>query len=41
MSGNGRTGIPLQVWAGVALVAIALGVLPSSPRLPARHGSAS
>jgi branched-chain amino acid transport system permease protein len=28
MSGNGRSGIPLQVWAGVALVAIALGVLP-------------
>ena len=24
MIGNGRTGIPLQVWAGVALVAIAL-----------------
>jgi len=23
-----RSGIPLRVWAGVALVAIALGVLP-------------
>ena len=28
MNHAGRTGIPLQVWAGVALVAIALGVLP-------------
>ena len=28
MNRAGRTGIPLQVWAGVALVAIALGVLP-------------
>ncbi|HEX3137118.1 MAG TPA: ABC transporter ATP-binding protein, partial [Casimicrobiaceae bacterium] len=28
MNNAGRTGIPLQVWAGVALVAIALGVLP-------------
>jgi branched-chain amino acid transport system permease protein len=28
MNNTGRTGIPLQVWAGVALVAIALGVLP-------------
>ena len=30
-----------QVWAGVALVAIALACCPSSPRWPARHGSAS
>jgi branched-chain amino acid transport system permease protein len=28
MNNAGRTGIPLKVWAGVALVAIALGVLP-------------
>ena len=28
MNNAGRTGIPLQVWAGVALVAIALAVLP-------------